>query len=137
MKIGFIGGGNVARHLGSLLQRAGHDVALGVRAGAPPGRAATCRSMSVEEAVAHGEVVVLAVPFGALASVLAPLGSALAGKVVVDATNPVNPDWSPQLLGEESSAAEEVSRLLPDARPARPSHDRRPAVLRPRGSALS
>ncbi len=45
--------------------------------GTQPEHGAPYRSMSVEEAVAHAEVVVLAVPFGALATVLPPLGSLL------------------------------------------------------------
>lgn len=89
MKIGIIGAGNVARHLGALFLRSGHDVALGQRFDAKPEPDASYRSMSLEQVVAHGNVIVLAVPFGALTSVLPPLARALAGKVVVDATNPV------------------------------------------------
>jgi 8-hydroxy-5-deazaflavin:NADPH oxidoreductase len=116
MKIGIIGAGNVARHLGTLFLRSGHDVALGRRTDAPAPAGAPYRTMSLEQVVAHGDVIVLAVPFGALTSVLPPLAHALAGKVVVDATNPVHADWSPQLLGAENSAAEEVARLVPEAR---------------------
>jgi len=37
------------------------------------------------------------------------------GKIVIDSTNPLNADWSPKLLGQENSASEEISRLLPEA----------------------
>jgi predicted dinucleotide-binding enzyme len=115
MNIGILGGGNVAHRLGSLFHSAGHDVAVGLRPEVQAKASAPYRSASLEAAALHGEIVVLAVPFGALASALPPLSMALAGKVVVDATNPVKDDWSPLLLGEESSAGEEVARLLPAA----------------------
>ena len=46
---------------------------------------------------------------------LTPLRGHLSGKVIVDATNPIAPDWSPIPLGEENSAAEEIARLVPEA----------------------
>jgi predicted dinucleotide-binding enzyme len=113
MKISFIGAGNVARALAGLFHRAGHEVLLGAKAGAP---AEVGRAVSLEEAASEGEVVVVAVPFLATREVLPALRSRLRGKLVVDATNPVNNDWSPMLLGQENSAGEEVARLLPDAR---------------------
>jgi 8-hydroxy-5-deazaflavin:NADPH oxidoreductase len=115
-KIGLIGGGNLGRHLASLWVGAGHDVAVGVRGGERHDSGAAYRVVSVEGAAAHGEVVALALPFAALASTLPPLASALAGKVVVDATNPVKDDWSPLPLGEGNSGGEEAGRLLPGAR---------------------
>ena len=55
----------------------------------------------------------LAIPYAACAQALPPLADALAGKVVVDVTNPVVADWAPLPFGEENSAAEEIARLLP------------------------
>ncbi|HEU4406347.1 MAG TPA: NAD(P)-binding domain-containing protein [Polyangiaceae bacterium] len=116
MKVGVIGGGNLGRRLAALWQGAVHDVVVGVRGDERPGPGDAFRLVPVEAAAAHGEAVVLAVPFGALARALPPLAPALAGKVVVDATNPVRDDWSPLPLGEQNSAGEEVARLLPGAR---------------------
>lgn len=116
MKIGLVGGGNVGRRLAALWQGAGHEVAVGVRGGEGPGPDAGYRVVPVAAAIADAPVVVLALPFAALADALPPLAAALAGKVVVDATNPVKPDWSPLLLGEANSGGEVVARLLPGAR---------------------
>lgn len=57
-----------------------------------------------------------ALPYAAVAEALPSLADALAGKIVVHATNPVAGDWSPLLLGQENSAGEEVARFLPHSR---------------------
>ena len=102
MRIGIIGSGNLGSKLEALFASAGHAVLAVGRADAA-------------DAAAHGEIVVLALPYDACASALPPLADALRGKVVVDATNPINPDWSPMDLDGEA-AAERVQSLLPDAR---------------------
>ncbi len=76
-----IGRGNVGGTLGERLASAGHDVVFGVRT---PGGAGTA---SVGDAVAGAEAVVLAVPGPVAGGLVAGLGAALDGKVVVDATN--------------------------------------------------
>ncbi|GGK53442.1 NAD(P)-binding domain-containing protein [Pseudomonas koreensis] len=53
---------------------------------------------------AAAEVVVLAIPYAAAAEVLAPLTVELAGKLLIDCTNPLQADWSPLPLGEQNSA---------------------------------
>jgi 8-hydroxy-5-deazaflavin:NADPH oxidoreductase len=113
-KIGILGGGSVGQALAHLFIAAGHDVVVGTRTGqvAPEG----ARPGDMQASAAHGEVVVIAVPFTAAASALAPLAAMLAGKVLVDATNPLGDDWGPLSLGENNSAAEDVQRLLPQAR---------------------
>jgi 8-hydroxy-5-deazaflavin:NADPH oxidoreductase len=115
MNIGIIGGGQVGQRLAALAQYAGHNVVIGLRA---PDKAevSSCRVDSIAHAAGHGELVILAIPYSACASALPPLSSVLTGKVVVDATNPLQPDWSPLLLGEKTSAAESNARLLPSAR---------------------
>jgi hypothetical protein len=113
MKISFIGAGNVARALATLVHGAGHEVLLGSRDQAQTG---ALRTGTLEEAASWGEVVIVAVPFAATRELLPALREPLRGKIVVDATNPVNNDWSPMLLGEENSGGEEVARLLPGSR---------------------
>lgn len=113
MQIAFIGSGNVARALGALLEAAGHGVLFGMRDGAAP---SVGRALPIEEAAARADAVILAVPFAATRELLPPLAGVLAGKLVIDATNPVNADWSPMLLGQENSAGEEIARLLPASR---------------------
>ena len=103
--------GNVARALGGRLIHGGDSVVFGVR-----------DDVTSKEGVvpfmraAQAEVIILAVPFSATREVLSTLASHLHGKIVVDATNPVNPDWSPMLLGQEDSGGEQIARALPGAR---------------------
>ena len=104
MRIAIIGAGQVGSRLMQLFSTAGHDArAIG-------------RADMLEAEISGGDVVVLAVPFAACADLLPRLAGALAGKIVVDVTNPVAPDWSPLRLGEENSGAEEIARLLPRSR---------------------
>jgi hypothetical protein len=113
MKIGFIGGGSVGGSLANLLQAGGHDVVVGLRDTGQKRADATYRVASPAEAVDTAEVIFVALPYDALVQALPPLADALANKIVVDVSNPVNADWSPNLLGEENSAGEETQRLLP------------------------
>jgi 8-hydroxy-5-deazaflavin:NADPH oxidoreductase len=86
MKIAVIGTGNIGGTLGRRWLAAGHEVVYGSRAGAGEGPGGAPQ-MAVGEALAYAEVVVLAVPGGAVAGVVAANGAALAGKVVIDAAN--------------------------------------------------
>src|SRR5450756_2582115 len=55
------------------------------------------------------------VPYMAIVDVLDEIGPALAGKIVVDATNPLKPDYS-GLATEGTSGAEEIQARIPSAR---------------------
>jgi NADPH-dependent F420 reductase len=64
-----------------------------------------------------GEIVVLAVPYPALAQVLAERADQLAGKVVVDITNPLNFETFDSLVvPADSSAAAALAAALPQSR---------------------
>lgn len=121
-KIGLIGSGNVGSALGRSWARAGYEVmfssrsldddrALAAEVG-PRARAGT-----PGEAAEFGDVVLFAVPYGAMPELAESLGEALRGKVVLDASNPF-----PQRDGEIATEAREVgaglmtARLLPGAR---------------------
>lgn len=119
MKIAIIGAGNVGKALSGSFVRAGHDVTISSQhpdnaraAAAETGAKAAATSA---EAVPNAEVVVLAVPYGALAEVVDELGDALTGKVVVDATNPLRPDYQ-GLAIEGTSAAEQVQARVKGAK---------------------
>lgn len=99
MKIAVVGAGNIGRTLAGKWTAAGHEVVYGVRQPGEPGTAA------VADAVAGAEVVVLAVPGGAAKDVVASLGSNLAGKVVVDATNDVQGSGKLHALDELADGA--------------------------------
>jgi predicted dinucleotide-binding enzyme len=64
-----------------------------------------------------GDVVVLAVPYPAVADIIAKRGEQLAGKIVVDITNPLNFETFDSLVvPADSSAAAEIAAALPDSR---------------------
>ena len=102
LRIAVIGAGNIGRTLGSKWAAAGHEVVYGVRRPGEPGTA------SVGDAVERAEVVVLAVPGAAAKEVVASLGSDLAGKVVVDATNDVQGSGKLHALDELAHGAHPV-----------------------------
>lgn len=93
MKIGIIGAGNVGSALGLAWLKAGHEVVFGVKdiSSAKAQKLSgshTVQLVSVADAIAQAEVVVLALPAMAVPAV-APLLLAAPDKVVIDATNTV------------------------------------------------
>lgn len=67
------------------------------------------------DAAKAADIVILALPY-AVALEEARTNGALDGKVVVDISNPVKPDYSGLALGYSTSAAEEIQKAAPDAR---------------------
>lgn len=86
MRIALIGTGKIGGTLGQQWQAAGHEVVYASRnpRAEGPGGAPV---VAVSDAIGGAEVVVFAIPGPAVAEVAAEHGAALAGKVVVDATN--------------------------------------------------
>ena len=69
------------------------------------------------DATIEGDLVVLAVPYGALETIAATYGEQLTGKTVVDITNPLNFETFDSLVVPVgSSAAAELQKALPGAR---------------------
>ena len=119
MNIAIIGAGNVGRALTSSAVRAGHNVTIS-SAGSGSARAAAeelgAKAAPTDRAaVEDAELVVLAVPYTAVDDVLADAGPALEGKILVDATNPIKPDYS-GLATEGTSGAETIQRKVRGAR---------------------
>src|SRR3954468_5629636 len=64
-----------------------------------------------------GDIVVLAVPYPAVEGVLAQRGESLAGKIVVDITNPLDFETFDSLVvPADGSAAAEIAAALPNSR---------------------
>lgn len=109
MNIAIIGAGNVGTTLAAALSKKGHTVTLGVREPSKsPG------AVSISEAAAKAEVVILATPFAALADVVKATGP-MTGKLVIDATNPLLPGLA-LAVGHTDSGAETLQRLVPAAK---------------------
>src|SRR5215468_4932856 len=107
MKIGIIGAGHIGGAIGGLWIKAGHPVFfssrhpeelqdLVARLG-PLAQAGT-----VDKAIAFGDVIFIAVPYGALPQIGKDYGKSLAGKIVLDANNAV--------ASRDGAIAEEVER---------------------------
>ncbi len=94
MRIGILGSGDVAKALAGGFLKHGHDVMLGTRTPAKladwTGRNPKARLGSFAEAARFAELAVLAVKGTAAADALRAAGAAnLAGKPVIDTTNPI------------------------------------------------
>jgi 8-hydroxy-5-deazaflavin:NADPH oxidoreductase len=90
MRIGVIGMGNIGTNLATQWARRGHDVFVSFKrspeALVAAAEEAGARWGSVTEAADHGEAVLLAVPWATVETIAGQ--TAVAGKVLVDATNP-------------------------------------------------
>jgi predicted dinucleotide-binding enzyme len=126
MKIGILGSGVVAQALGTGFLKHGHDVVLGTRDGSKLAdwlaANSKARVESVADAARFGEVVVLAVKGSAAAPVLRAAGQEnIAGKVVIDTTNPIA-DLPPDngvlrfTTNLDESLFEQLQREFPAAR---------------------
>jgi 8-hydroxy-5-deazaflavin:NADPH oxidoreductase len=117
MRLGIIGAGHVGGTLGRLWESQGHDVRFGLREPSKEsgGGLNHARMGTVADVAAFADVIVLAIPYDATADALKATGP-LAGKTVIDCTNPLLPDLSGLALGTTTSAGEEVARLLPEAK---------------------
>jgi 8-hydroxy-5-deazaflavin:NADPH oxidoreductase len=82
-RIAVVGSGNIGGTIGEKWRRAGHEVAFTSRSPRPP------QTVAIPDAIADAEIVLLAVPGGAVPDVLAEHGAALDGRIVIDATNDI------------------------------------------------
>jgi 8-hydroxy-5-deazaflavin:NADPH oxidoreductase len=121
MQIGVIGTGSVGGTLGRRWAELGHTVRFGVRnlsdeqtksmVDAIKGDA---KVATIADAAKGADVVVLAIPYAANKDALVAAGD-LAGKILIDVTNPIGPNFS-LAVGLTSSGAEEVAKLAPGAK---------------------
>lgn len=121
MKIGIIGGGNMASGLSKFWAKNGHELMFSFsRSEQKLKDLATSVSNSAQigtpaEAVAFADVVLLAVPWAAVPEALQAAGS-LSGKILFSCVNALKPDMSGMAVGTTTSAAEEIAKLAPGAR---------------------
>jgi predicted dinucleotide-binding enzyme len=103
-KIAIIGRGNVGTALKNGLERVGYEVNT---AGKDPDR--------IRQLAAWGDIMILAVPFGAIDSVISAMGDALEEKILLDVTNALTPDMQ-LAIGCTTSGAEELQKKAPRAK---------------------
>lgn len=119
MKVAILGAGSMGDGLARLIAAAGHDVTIGGRDIYKAVNAAASIGFSVKgggiaAACQSADIIILALPYGAVAAVLKEAGD-LTGKVVIDITNPITEDFKGLTVGHTSSAAEEIQTLIPAA----------------------
>jgi 8-hydroxy-5-deazaflavin:NADPH oxidoreductase len=101
--LSILGTGNMGQAIAGIAAKGGHSVQqLGA---------------SDLDTPVTGDVVVLAIPYPAVADVIAKRGDQLAGKIIVDITNPLNFETFDSLVvPADSSAAAEIAAALPQSR---------------------
>ena len=125
LKIGIIGSGNIGSTLGDFWVKAGHQVlfssrnpenlkALVEKVG-PQARAGT-----VKDAIAFGDVILIAVPYGSMPQIAKDYAKDLSGKIVMDTGNAVLArDGEIGKEAREKGVGLTTQRLLPGARVVR------------------
>ncbi|WJK40158.1 NAD(P)-binding domain-containing protein [Solwaraspora sp. WMMA2056] len=120
MDIGIIGAGNVGSALARRLTEVGHQVTISASSPDSPRLADATTGTGVTAGepaqAAAAELVVLAVPYTGIADTLTgPVADALTGTTVIDVTNPLGPDHMSLRIGHDTSAAEQVAAMIPEA----------------------
>jgi 8-hydroxy-5-deazaflavin:NADPH oxidoreductase len=101
--ISIIGAGNMGQAISSLVTKGGNTVEV--------------FNSSDRDKPITGDIVILAVYYPAVADVLAQRGQQLAGKIVVDITNPLDVQTFDGLtVPADSSATAEIAAALPTSR---------------------
>lgn len=120
MNIAIIGPGKIGAGLGRIWAHKGHRIffsfsrdqnKLNQLAESIP----NSKAMTPAEAVASAEVVLLSVGYGIIKEALAATGP-IKDKIVIDCTNPVKSDLSGLTVGLTTSAAEEIAKMIPEAK---------------------
>ena len=102
MEITIFGKGNMGQAIGKNFAEAGNNVQY---------------YGSKDTAQQLGDIVVMAVPYPALAALAKQYQAELAGKIVVDITNPLNFEtWDELVVPADSSAAQQLQELLPESK---------------------
>lgn len=114
MHLAILGAGKVGTTLGRHLAACGHVVTYGARTPGDPKYAGVAPIATLREAAAAAEVVFLTTPWAGAQGALEAAGD-LAGKVLVDATNPIGPGMV-LTHGTTDSGGEQVARWAPGAR---------------------
>ncbi|WP_422923284.1 NADPH-dependent F420 reductase [Singulisphaera sp. PoT] len=115
--ISIIGSGGMAAAIGGLAAKAGHTIEVMSRDAAKAralaeqvGAGATTGTFGAAPA---GDIVILAVPYSAVLDVVKQYGEGLAGKLLVDITNPVAPDHMSFVTPEGGFGAQEIANAAP------------------------
>jgi 8-hydroxy-5-deazaflavin:NADPH oxidoreductase len=121
MKTAIIGLGNIGKQVALNLIAGGENIIVADHGGtksadfakASGGKA---RATSVAAAIEEADIIVFAVYFNAIKDLIAEYRGKLAGKILVDPSNPIAPDGSggfKKIIPQEQSAGQLLAKLLP------------------------
>ena len=122
LKIGTIGSGNIGSTLGTLWIKSGHPVLFSSRhpeqlKSLADGLGPLAHTGTVSDALAFGDVVLMAVPYGAYPQIAKDYGKQFVGKIVIDAGNAVIArDGEIAKPARENGVGLTSAKLLPGAR---------------------
>jgi predicted dinucleotide-binding enzyme len=112
-----IGSGGMAAAIGGLAVKAGHAIEVMSRddkkARALAEQVGAGARTGTFGAVPAGDIVILAVPYSAVITVVMQYGESLAGKLLVDITNPVASDYTSFVTPADSFGAQEIAKVAP------------------------
>jgi len=119
MSIAIIGPGNMGLGLARLFAAKGQNVTLAHKDVEVAERLAAeigsnVQGKTIADSVSGADIVILATPYDAAAAAIKEAGN-LTGKILVDITNPITPDYMALTIGHTTSAAEEIAKLAPGA----------------------
>jgi predicted dinucleotide-binding enzyme len=123
MRVGILGSGLMGGKLGTILARAGHEVVFSYARSEQKlealarGARGNARAGTPREAAQGADAVLLAVHWSRTEDVLNQAGD-LSGRVVVTCSLPMNEDNTALVVAHTSSGAEELARMVPNARVA-------------------
>jgi predicted dinucleotide-binding enzyme len=124
LKIGMVGAGREGGALGALFVKAGHPIMFSSRnpeglKGLAAGLGPLAQAGTVEQAIAFGDVVVIAIPYTAMEQIGKAHADALAKKVlVIDVSNPIprrDGEDFVKSVGQQGGAGLVTAKLLPGA----------------------
>ena len=119
--VAIVGTGNIGSRLAANFAAGGQDFLLAGRDQEAAGKIASglnghAEAVSIDEAIERADVLVIALWMDAFEQLIAQYGGRLAGKVIVDPSNPVGPDGDGgyrKVIGEQESSGQILAGLLP------------------------
>ena len=117
--ISIIGSGNMATVIGTRAAQHGHTIELMSRN--------TAKAQALADQIGHGatvgrfgappagDIVIVAVLYAGAVDVIAHYGDALAGKILIDITNPFNADASGLVTTPGNSASQQIAAVAPES----------------------
>jgi predicted dinucleotide-binding enzyme len=121
MKTGIIGVGNIGSRVATNLTAGGEDVVVADKTLAKAVKLARqlggkAEAMSISDAIGKAQVVVLAIYLDAIKQLIAEYRGALAGKIIIDPSNPIEPDGKGgfrKTIPADTSSGKLLSAVLP------------------------